>query len=523
MSKMSRTTKGKSPGKLAIVDEPYPSGAFAGLKNELDPLQISDLTTVSNIKEADYKSDTSSKTGATNLDRPHHPNFDLMEGLVATKGDDLITLCGLRSTNRDIAHAPLISQDVIVQHTKELSQYGFLGSHCGSTQGEEYKKIFQNTNVPFSTFICGVQGSGKSHTTACMLENALIPSVYLGKNTVPVSALIFSYGDFSGGGHDFNISEAAYLALADKSFPNHEVRKVTILTSPSNPAIKRHYQSLPGVKIIPFKLKPKSLDVGTLQTLMAVNEKSEVPLYMAKVDSILRNIAMNSKSGVFDYKRFRDLLKLEKFDRTQSTMLDMRLDLLDSFLDSTGKAPEPKFTEGEMTIVDLSDPFVTPNTACIIFKLCLERFMQSRAPSKMVVLDEAHKYMLNTPGSTVLTDYLKTLIRLQRHKGVRVVISTQEPTVSTDLIALCSVTVVHRFTSPAWYAALRKHISAFGSDSDAMHEIENLETGHALVYCPNAVLGSGHDGILRKATGQMLKVQIRKRVTRDGGESIMAV
>lgn len=60
------------------------------------------------------------------------------------------------------------------------------------------------------------------------------------------------------------------------------------------------------------------------------------------------------------------------------------------------------------------------------------------------------------------------------------IISTQEPTISTDLIALCSVTIIHRFTSPTWYAALKKHISAMGDDDKAtMRQIEELETGEA--------------------------------------------
>lgn len=132
--------------------------------------------------------------------------------------------------------------------------------------------------------------------------------------------------------------------------------------------------------------------------------------------------------------------------------------------------------------------------------------------------------MLDTPGSRFLTDCLAKTIRLQRHQGARVIISTQEPTVSTDLIALCSVTVIHRFTSPAWYAALKKHISAMGDDDKAtMRQIEGLETGEALVYAPNAVLGRNEDDSLIKATGRLLKLNIRKRVTYDGGESIMAV
>lgn len=131
--------------------------------------------------------------------------------------------------------------------------------------------------------------------------------------------------------------------------------------------------------------------------------------------------------------------------------------------------------------------------------------------------------MLDNPGAKVLTNYLTTLIRLQRHRGCRVIISTQEPTVSTDLIALCSVTVIHRFTSPAWYAALKKHINVLHESNDLMQQIENLQTGEALIYAPNAVLGRHEDGTIQKATGRLLRLNIRKRVTRDGGESVMAM
>ena len=37
-------------------------------------------------------------------------------------------------------------------------------------------RIFLNVNTPWSTFICGSQGSGKSYSLSCILENCLIPS-----------------------------------------------------------------------------------------------------------------------------------------------------------------------------------------------------------------------------------------------------------------------------------------------------------------------------------------------------------
>ncbi|KAH7371751.1 hypothetical protein BKA66DRAFT_423668 [Pyrenochaeta sp. MPI-SDFR-AT-0127] len=477
----------------------------------------------SNISTVDLDSDVSTDDESTQELHPDigEPDFDLIDQLITKRPNISDVAQAANTVERDIGHAPLLAASIVTQYSKNLvPQYGFLGSGNSREKGT---KVFQNTNVPFSTFICGVQGSGKSHTTACMLENALIASPHLGRLQAPVSALVFSYSEFSSGGSGFSVSEAAHLAAANETVAAHRVKKVTVLTSPSNLAIKKFYRAIPGVEVIPFKLKAKTMDIGTLLTLMAVNEKSEVPLYMAKVESILRAIATESEDGRFDYDLFKQKLALENFDSKQTNVLDMRLGLLESFLDKEGNAPVPKYRPGEVTIIDLSDPFVSSNTACILFKLGLERFMQSRAPGKMVVLDEAHKYMLNTPGPKVLTDYLTTLIRLQRHKGARVVISTQEPTVSFDLIALCSVTVVHRFTSPAWYAALKKHINAMNNEKDIMRQIEGLETGEAMVYAPNAVLDMAEDGSLVKATGRLLRLNIRKRITRDGGESIMAV
>lgn len=56
-----------------------------------------------------------------------------------------------------------------------------------------------------------------------------------------------------------------------------------------------------------------------------------------------------------------------------------------------------------------------------------------------------------------------------------------------------------------------------------IHAIESLKTGSGLVYSPNAVLGKQDDGTLAKGTGRLLKLNVRRRVTSDGGQSVLAV
>jgi hypothetical protein len=289
-----------------------------------------------------------------------------------------------------IQHAPLVDASIISSNTGSLlPQYGLLGSHMEAKDAQS--KLLLNTNVPFSIFVCGVQGSGKSHTTSCILENSLVPSRHLGKLRSPLSALVFSFAQFSGDGVGFTVSEAAFLASPDRRLPGGaHVKKVHVLVSPSNfVRISRIYIQLPNVLVTPFKLKPQDLDIDTMLTLMNVSGSDETPLYMAQVTQILRE--MSTAGGPFNYKAFKKQLKKKGFNPTQMSMLQMRLDLLESFLDMNAGTTEPYFQPGEITIMDMSCPFVDANTACILFRIGLKRYLQSETNGKMIVLDEAHK------------------------------------------------------------------------------------------------------------------------------------
>lgn len=216
--------------------------------------------------------------------------------------------------------------------------------------------------------------------------------------------------------------------------------------------------------------------------------------------------------------------------------------------------------------------------ACSLFGICLSLFAEQKTDvGRVVALDEAHKYMTDSAESQTLTESLLSIIRLQRHLGARVVISTQEPTISPKLLDLCSTTIVHRFTSPEWLQALKKHLAgasswvtargrvgtlsgrekesspdeprkaafltAQGPDTqmDLFSRIVNLKTGEGLLFAPTAVLDvrevdsgplvSDHEcttngrfsnkEIVQLGEG-ILKVRVRKRITKDGGKSVMA-
>lgn len=57
--------------------------------------------------------------------------------------------------------------------------------------------VLLNTDSPWSAFLCGSQGSGKSHTLSCMLENCLLTDETIlprvGLNPHPLAGLVFHY------------------------------------------------------------------------------------------------------------------------------------------------------------------------------------------------------------------------------------------------------------------------------------------------------------------------------------------
>ena len=288
-------------------------------------------------------------------------------------------------------------------------------------------RLFVNISAPWSAFICGSQGSGKSHTLSCMLEAALKPS-RLGKLPSPLAGMVFHYDKFTGISAS-QICEAAYLTSLDTP--------VRILVSPSNfYRMKGVYENLsklprnaPKPIVAPLLLEEKHLNIERMMKLMAVDEKEgKISLYMEvsegiepcqlggkltvgqSVCRILRSMAMrNHYTAGLNYQGFKDKLALEKFNDGQRAMLSTRLQLLESFMyprkgikwinedDARERAKIAKagiwsFQSGSLTIVDLSCPFVDESAACAMFNICLAIFLEDREKiGRIVALDEAHK------------------------------------------------------------------------------------------------------------------------------------
>lgn len=71
-------------------------------------------------------------------------------------------------------------------------QYGLLGfdiDNCDEDQRPE--PIPFNTNGPSSVFLCGAQGSGKSYTLSCILENHLLNHPGVGRQHETIPGFVF--------------------------------------------------------------------------------------------------------------------------------------------------------------------------------------------------------------------------------------------------------------------------------------------------------------------------------------------
>lgn len=197
----------------------------------------------------------------------------------------------------------------------------------------------------------------------------------------------------------------------------------------------------------------------------------------------------------------------------QTGPLELRLSLLESVVKEAAENRElPQtdlksiFKDGlSLVVVDLTDPMLSAAEANGIFQVLLGMFMQIKG-QKLVVLDEAHKYL---DTSSPLSSAIVTGVRQMRHHGLRVVISTQSPkTISSEILDLSTFIMIHRFSAFDWFKYLQ---TKFPMGEEKYDEIVGLPVGHALLYYAKWA-SIGIDGFLAG-------VGVRGRVTIDGGRS----
>ena len=127
-----------------------------------------------------------------------------------------------------------------------------------------------------------------------------------------------------------------------------------------------------------------------------------------------------------------------------------------------------------------------------------------------MVFDEAHKYI----ESPDLVAGLIEVVREMRHKGVSIMVASQDPpSVPVSLIELSSQIIMHKFNSPAWLKHIQKANAALGNLTPERMAL--LKAEEAYVWSSKATDESFSKGAV--------KLRCRPTVTQHGGATRVAV
>ena len=118
-------------------------------------------------------------------------------------------------------------------------------------------------------------------------------------------------------------------------------------------------------------------------------------------------------------------------------------------------------------------------------------------------------------------------VRLMRHEGIRVIVSTQSPlTMPPELLELSTTTVLHRFHSEDWWKYLSSKIPL---PADGFQRVRSLDAGEALVFAQGAHLILAKHAVQecwdedsengKVTNSDFFECRIRQRITKDRGRS----
>lgn len=165
---------------------------------------------------------------------------------------------------------------------------------------------------------------------------------------------------------------------------------------------------------------------------------------------------------------------------------------------------------------------MSADEACGVFQVLLEQFRSHPLGDvgKVVTFDEAHKYLNKSgPGCIELSNAIVDTVRLMRHEGIRVLISTQSPlTMPPELLELASVTILHKFQSADWAKYLGSKVTL---PPGGFEEIQSLQQGEALLLSTQIDVSERENSVGEESASVVnhLKVSVRPRLTLDLGAS----
>lgn len=387
------------------------------------------------------------------------------------------------------------------------SQYGIMGETVANK-----KKIALDLNGCNTISLFGVQGAGKSYTIGVVTEMMLRQFQNVNKLPSPLASVIFHYSETIDYAPEFTSmiypnDEAGQLAkLKDVYGVNPDnIEDVVLLTTESK--LDERKSEYPNLEVHPIGFHSKELQVQDWMFLLgAVGNDS---IYIKEFKQILKKTRND-----LTLKNIKNGLKGNSFlSNSQKDRAMQRIQFAEEYI-KDGNKLQQYLKPGRLVIVDLRDEFIEKEEALGLFVVMLNIFsgvktVDGEAFNKFIVFDEAHKYM----DDRKLVEAITTAIREMRHKGVSIMIASQDPVkLAPEIIELSSVIMLHRFNSPTWVSHMKKAVTALGNLSAT--EMASLGSGEAYLWATKA-----SD---KMVTTRPIKISIRPRVTKHGGGTIQA-
>ena len=281
---------------------------------------------------------------------------------------------------------------------------------------------------------------------------------------------------------------AAPRALAD----------LVILTPAAK--VEERRSEYPGIEVMPIAFAASELKASHWKFLMgAVGSQS---MYIRQLALIMKKLR-----GGITLDALRQGVRDSGLSEYLKELALLRLRFAEEYIDDAHRLTDV-LRPGRLVIVDLRDELIEKDEALGLFVVLLQMFAETtyrgRRFNKLVVFDEAHKYI----DSPDLVAGLVEVVREMRHKGTSIMVASQDPpSVPTSLIELSTQIILHKFNSPAWL----KHVQKANTALDALTpaRLASLEPGEAYVWSSRAT----DDAFTRGA----VKVRCRPRITRHGG------
>lgn len=399
-----------------------------------------------------------------------------------------------------------LEYDILVGKSSQSEQFGLLGK---SAQGKKIAIDLSETNT-ISLF--GVQGGGKSYTIGTVTEMVLKQFDDVNILPAPLAGVIFHYSESSDYKPEFtsmifpNDKEVELKKLKDEYGAEPSSIEDVIILTPKDKIEDRKLE-YPSITVLPISFNSKELTVQDWMFLLgAIGNDSA---YIKQLKTIMKEHRKNiTLEGISNSVEDSTLLS-----NSQKALARQKLNFAREYIDDT-LVLRNVIKPGRLVIVDLRDEFIEKDEALGLFVIMLNIFSSVSEYdgthfNKFIVFDEAHKYMDNKD----LTGNIVTAIREMRHKGVSIMIASQDPpSLPNEIIELSSIVLLHKFNSPLWLKHIQKSITQLSSLSAS--DMSALKPGEGFLWATKA-----NDSSI---STKPLRISTRPRVTKHGGSTIQA-